>query len=79
MTKLVTARGPDELRARFEAWLRRRTGQGDIAISEFRRATEGMSSETLLVDVDGLGEGTASFVVRVQPAPQQQVYLDADV
>ena len=59
------------VRADLEAWLRRRPGRGDAAITDLRTTSAtGMSSETLLLEVawteDGEGR-TADLVARVAP------------
>lgn len=67
-----STRDPDELRAQLEGWLRQELGDGsDARITAFDApSTNGMSSETILLDVSWNADGAAStgaFVCRIAP------------
>jgi aminoglycoside phosphotransferase (APT) family kinase protein len=79
VTKIAESLGLDETRERFESWLKRTLGSDEIAVTECSAATQGISSETIFVDVEGSVPGATELVVRIQPSAEQQVYMDADV
>lgn len=66
-----STRDPEQLRAGFEAWLRRQVPDGDAVVLAVRAPeSNGMSSETLLIDAewDEGGERAAhALVARVAP------------
>jgi aminoglycoside phosphotransferase (APT) family kinase protein len=79
MSRIAQNLGPDETTRRLDGWLKHRLGDPTARVLSCQPASGGISSETLLLDVEHSGAPRRSLVVRVQPAAHQQVYLDADV
>lgn len=62
-----STRDPEQLRARFEAWLRRQTDDAGATVDQVRAPeANGMSSETLLIDAT-IGGQPQALVARVAP------------
>ncbi|KBZ61041.1 phosphotransferase family protein [Mycobacterium marseillense] len=79
MTKIAEGLGTDELMNRLDRWLKLRTKDDGARVLSCTAPAGGISSETLLVEIQQSGHAPRPLVVRVQPGIHQQVYLDADV
>ena len=79
MSRIAEGLGADDLKSRLEQWLKVRTNDAGARVLSCEAPAGGISSETLLVDIQQSGDAPRPLVVRVQPGVHQQVYLDADV
>jgi aminoglycoside phosphotransferase (APT) family kinase protein len=79
VTKIAEGMGLDDLTSRLERWLKLRTNDDGAQVVSCTAPAGGISSETLLVDIQQGGGTPRPLVLRVQPGVHQQVYLDADV
>jgi aminoglycoside phosphotransferase (APT) family kinase protein len=79
VTKIAEGLGADDLMNRLDRWLKLRTKDDGAQVLSCTAPAGGISSETLLVEIQQSGHAPRPLVVRVQPSVDQQVYLDADV
>jgi aminoglycoside phosphotransferase (APT) family kinase protein len=79
MSRIADGLGKDDLMSRLDRWLKLRTEDDGARVLSCAAPAGGISSETLLVDIQQSGHAPRPLVVRVQPGLNQQVYLDADV
>lgn len=78
MTKIADGLSTEDVTRRLDRWLKGRIADDGARVLSCTAAS-GISSETLLVEVQQGGGAPRPLVVRVQPTAAQQVYLDADV
>src|ERR1700712_1361525 len=79
MSRIAEGLGADDLKSRLDRWLKLRTKDDGARVLSCQAPPGGISSETMLIDIQQSGGAPRPLVVRVQPSMHQQVYLDADV
>jgi aminoglycoside phosphotransferase (APT) family kinase protein len=79
VSRIAEGLGKDDLQSRLDRWLKMRTNDDGARVLSCEAPAGGISSETLLIDIQQSGHAPRPLVVRVQPGIHQQVYLDADV
>jgi aminoglycoside phosphotransferase (APT) family kinase protein len=79
MSRIAEGLSKDELMSRLDRWLKLRTKDEGAQVLSCEAPAGGISSETLIIDIQQSGHAPRPLVVRVQPHVHQQVYLDADV